>query len=122
MSCVAISLYIGRVQSGPSKGSSEPDLSLTCAWSEVRAWGSGHDEFFDHMRCDVSMLVCAYEFRARRTPGRWSTTRQKVSWRNFAPSRIHTNEALYWLVDNAVCSSQIRVGQARLTGEGFVVL
>src|SRR6516165_1369350 len=27
-------------------------------------------------------------------------------------------EALHWLVDNAVCSSQIRVGQARLTGEG----
>jgi hypothetical protein len=36
------------VQSGPSKGSTEPDLSLVCAWSEVRAWGSGHDEFFDH--------------------------------------------------------------------------
>jgi hypothetical protein len=36
------------VQSGPSKGSTEPDLSLACAWSEVRAWGSGHDEFFVH--------------------------------------------------------------------------
>jgi len=50
------------------------------------------------------------------------TTQQKISWRKSAPSRIHTNEALHWLVDNAVCSSQIRVGQARLTGEGFVVL
>jgi hypothetical protein len=32
------------------------------------------------------------------------------------------DEALHWLADNAVCSSQIRVGQARLTGEGFVLL
>jgi hypothetical protein len=31
-----------------SKGSTEPDLLLACASSEVRAWGSGHDEFFDH--------------------------------------------------------------------------
>jgi len=38
------------------------------------------------------MLVCAYEFRARRTPGRWQLRTKKVSRRNSAPSRIQTNE------------------------------
>jgi hypothetical protein len=36
------------VQSGPSKGLTALDSPCACTRSEIRAWESAHDEFFDH--------------------------------------------------------------------------
>jgi PadR family transcriptional regulator PadR len=64
------------VQSGPSKGSTKPDLSLACAWSEVRAWGSGHDEFFVHGLRFV--LNAPPKPRRRAALRRWPQLQQKA--------------------------------------------